>query len=159
MDNTLIFITCAIEGVAAVIAVVTAKIFRNPQGVRQNIVSAQKTTSATRRQWGAILTGILGANAGYLLLVSSFLLMTKFQSPEKIMDAWLVDVAWVSYLCLALPTYLGIGAVTGLMVDRYATKKSLVERAGTVLNLAISTGVGALTAIPIYFLGMMGAAL
>ena len=148
MDSNLNTILCIIEVIGIVIAVLAPIFFRNP-----------RKTAATRPQWGAILTGILGANAGYMLSVGSFMLVMMFQSPEKIMDEWLVDVAWVSYLCMALPANLGVGSITGLRVNRYAKKKSLTDRAGTMLNLAVSTGLGALLAVPIYFIGMMGAAL
>jgi len=115
-------------------------------------------TRAPRRQWAPILTGVLGANLGYVIAVGTFLLIIRLEFPTDT-DPFLKDTAITTFMCCALPTFLPLGAISGLGTYRLAQRKAATSKTGLILALTASTLLGVVIGILIYFLGLMGAAL
>jgi hypothetical protein len=118
----------------------------------------EETTRANRQQWASILAGILGANLGYIILVGSYSLIMRSEHLTAA-DTFLVPAAAAVYLFCAVPVYLPVGAICGLLLYRFAKRRDVGSQAGFILSLVISTFIGAIIAIPIYLVGLLGAAI
>jgi hypothetical protein len=151
-------ISCLVESALLLATIVATVISRRSSAIRRSLHEAAETTRQTRPQWLAILSGIIGANAGYIFLIGSFLLLASPQDPPDNAGFFVISAA-VAYLFCGLPTYLTLGAIVGLLVSRYADRNSLPDSATIAISLAGSAATGGLLSIPIYFIGLMGAAL
>ena len=149
---------CIIEVLGALLVVAIAALSRHSATLRRSLAAVGQTTRATRPQWASILAGVVGANLGYVILVGAFILVMQGENPADASN-FLIPAAAAAYLMCGFPAYIPLGAVCGLLVYRYAQRKSLAAPTGLVLSLAISSGVGALVAIPVYVVGLIGAAL
>lgn len=149
---------CVIEILGILIIVAAAAVIRNWAAIRRSLGAAGETTLASRPQWAAILTGILGANLGYLLPVGIFTLAWSRENPPN-GEAFMIPAAVVAYLCCAVPAYLPIGAVSGLLIYRFTQRKSIGSRAAFILGMGVSSFLGALIAVPLYLVGLLAAAL
>lgn len=158
MPTDLLTLTCIFEIVAAVLIAVISAIARRRSAVRQSIEAAAETTRGTRSTWAAILAAIAGANAGYVILIGSHVAVMSSSDPANASTLW-VPAAVAAYVLCAIPAYLALGAVCGLLVDRFAKRNTLSTAAAVALSFMVAAGAGALLAVPIYFVGLMGAAL
>ena len=158
MPPDLLALSCVIETVLLLVLVATSILSRRAAAVRQSLDAIRETTKGTRPQWTAIISAIIGANAGYIILIGSYVLITAPQDPVDSPGFWMI-AAVVAYLMCGIPVYLVLGAVVGLLVSRYVSRNSLPDSAAILMSLAGSAATGALLAIPIYFFGLMGAAL
>jgi len=158
LTGDLAIFACVLEVFLILVAVATSAISRRSRRIQLSLEAVAETTRGARSQWSAVLLGIVGANAGYVLLIGSYILATASGDPVQANDFW-IPTAIVAYLLCGLPTYLGFGAIIGLLVDRYAKRNWLPSGARLVLLLVVSGGVGALLAVPVFLVGVMGAAL
>lgn len=117
-----------------------------------------ETTRATRPQWASMLAGVLGSNLGYLLLVGAYSLITWLKDPDAA-EAFLIPASAAVYLFCAIPTYIPVGAIGGLLIYRFTQRRAMGARKSLVMVLVVSAILGAVIAIPIYLLGLMGAAI
>lgn len=153
--NTLL---CVIEFLGAALIAVFALVIRNWASIRQSFKIAGETTRANRQQWGSILAGILGANLGYIFLSGAFTLAMCLNDPSTA-ETFLLPAAAAVYLFCAVPIYLPIGAVCGLLLFRLAKRRDMGSRASFILSLVVSAIIGSIVATPIYLIGLIGAAI
>lgn len=158
MPTDLITLGCIVESALILILVVVSFLSRRSSTIRRSLDVAIETTRGTRYQWLAILCAILGANAGYLVLIGSYIFIVSPQAPPEAPGFWSIS-AIVAYLMCGIPIYFALGAVVGLLVSRYAKRNSLTNSAALTISFTGSAAIGAFLAIPIYFIGLMGAAL
>jgi len=153
-DNLL----CAIETLGVILVAVVAAVIRNWASVRQSYETIRGTTLATRPQWESILAGVVGANLGYIVLVGGYSLTLWGKDPTT-SETFLIPAAAVVYLFCAIPTYLPVGGICGLLLYRFTQRKAMGSRASFIISLAVSSFLGGIIAVPIYLVGLMGAAL
>jgi len=156
MDNNTLL--CVIEVLGTIFIAAALLVVRNWPVIRQNVQKMGEMIRANQPQWTAILTSILGANLGYIILAGAHFLSIQ-DADSAFVEHFLFPAEAAIYFFCAFPIYVPIGVVCGLLVYRFVHRKGLQSRAGFVLALAISAFVGFIVAVPIYFLGLMGAAL
>lgn len=117
----------------------------------------RETIRSNRPQLVLMLAGILGANLGYILLAGGYFLSIRMDDPA-LTESFLAPASWMVYLMCAIPLYLPLGVICGLLVDRYARRREMEARAAFFLTLLTALVIGAVLAVPIYLLGIIAAA-
>ena len=149
---------CVIEVLGVILVAIASAVIRNWASFRQSFETMGETTRTTRPQWVSILAGVLGANIGYIILVGAYSLNMWLEAPTAA-ESFLIPASVAVYLFCAIPTYLPVGVICGLILYRYTQRKSMESRVGFIIALVVSAIIGAIIAIPIYLVGLMGAAL
>jgi membrane protease YdiL (CAAX protease family) len=149
---------CVIEVLGIILVAIAAAVIRNWASFRQSFETMGETTRATRPQWASILAGVLGANIGYIILVGAYSLHIWLEDPTAA-ESFLIPASVAVYLFCAIPTYLPVGAICGLILYRYTQRKSMESRVDFIIAIVVSAIIGAIIAIPIYLVGLTGAAL
>lgn len=149
---------CIIEVLGAILFAIAAAVIRNWASIQQSFTAIGETTRNTRPQWFSVLAGVLGSNLGYIILTGTYSLTSWPQDPNTV-EAFLFPTIAVVYLFCAIPAYLPIGTICGLLIYRFTQGKGIGSRAGYIIALAVSTILGAIIAIPINLVGLIAAAL
>lgn len=148
---------CVIELLGILLVAAAAAVIRNWASIRESLDAMRDTTRATRPQWKSMLTGILGTNLGYIVLVGTYTLALWLENPADA-KVFMIPATVITYLTCAIPAYFPIGAVSGILLYRFAKRKNISPQASFTITLVISTFLGAIFAIPIYLVGIMSAA-
>jgi len=151
-------VLCVIEIVGVILVAIAATVIRNWASIRNSYETVKKTTHVTSSQWASILAGLLGANLGYIILAGTYSLTTWLEEPAAA-EAFLIPATVAIYVLCAIPTNFPVGVICGLIVYRYTQRSAMESRTSFIITLLVSTLLGAIVAIPIYLLGLMGAAI
>lgn len=151
-------LTCIIEILGAILLAIAVPIIRNWASIRKSFQTMGKTTRETRPQWRTILTSILGTNLGYIILTGTVALIIHSEDPEGVKAFLIPASVGVSFFC-AIPINLLIGSICGLLIYQLSVRRAIDSRASCIMSLTITLILGAMIAIPIYFLGLLVAAI